>query len=98
MLPSGAKKSADLEKFTNAVLDETLNEYAERVRAELSELYVDLEDDVNRSLKRVERSVEQYDEIVKSLEDDDDQRFEELIARAQFKVACCDVIIGKVGA
>ena len=36
MLPSGAKKSADLEKFTNAVLDETLNEYAERVRAELS--------------------------------------------------------------
>ncbi|MBR1580923.1 MAG: hypothetical protein IJ668_10625 [Selenomonadaceae bacterium] len=98
MLPTSAKKTAELERFTNAVLDETLEEYAELVRAELSELYVDMEDDLERSLKRVERNVEEYDAIVKSLDAGDNDRFEELIARARVKIACCDAIVEKVGA
>ena len=96
MLPSGAKKSADIEKFTNEVLTETLSEYADLVRSELGNLYVDFEDDVARSVSRLENTVNNYTKIVESLDAKDDEKFEQLISKAKTKIFCYDVMLGKV--
>ena len=96
MLPSGAKKSADIEKFTNEVMSETLNEYADLVRSELGNLYVDFEDDVARSVSRLENTVNKYNEIVKSLDEKDDDKYEQLISKAKTKIFCYDVMLEKV--
>ena len=96
-LPSGEKKNAELANFTNKVLSETLNDYAELVREELSKIYVDFEDEISRSVSRLETSVREYSEIVQSMDEKDDDKFEMLIANAKLKVFCYDVIFEKVG-
>ena len=98
MLPSGAKKQADLEQFIGEVLEDTFEEYAALVRSELSELYVDLEDNVLRSILRLEREIKDYDELVRAIDAKDDERSEQLLARAALKIECFDAVIGKVGA
>ena len=96
-LPSGERKNAELANFTNKVLSETLNDYAELVREELSKIYVDFEDEISRSVSRLENSVREYSEIVQSMDEKDDDKFEMLIANAKLKVFCYDVIFEKVG-
>ena len=95
-LPSGEKKNAELANFTNKVLSETLNDYAELVREELSKIYVDFEDEISRSVSRLENSVREYSEIVQSMDEKDDDKFEMLIANAKLKVFCYDVMLAKV--
>jgi len=95
-LPSGEKKNAELANFTNKVLSETLDEYAELVRKELGKIYVDFEVEVSRSVSRLENSVREYSEIVQSMDEKDDDKFEMLIANAKLKVFCYDVMLAKV--
>ena len=98
MLPAGAKKAADIEKFTDEVLTETLNEYADIIREDLNSLYVDLEDDIVRSVLRLENTVNDYTKMVESLDAKDNDKFEQLIAKAQTKIFCYDVMLKKVRA
>ena len=95
-LPSGEKKNAELANFTNKVLSETLDEYSELVRKELGKIYVDFEVEVLRSVSRLENSVREYSEIVQSMDEKDDDKFEMLIANAKLKVFCYDVMLAKV--
>ena len=95
ILPAGAKKSAELEKFTDEVLTETLNEYADIISEELGNLYVDFEEDIARSVSRLENTVNDYTKMVESLDAKDDDKFEQLIVKAQTKIFCCYVIIEK---
>ena len=77
-------------------MSETLNEYADLVRSELGNLYVDFEDDVARSVSRLENTVNKYNEIVKSLDEKDDDKYEQLISKAKTKIFCYDVMLEKV--
>ena len=95
-LPSGEKKNAALANFTNKVLSETLDEYSDLVRKELGKIYVDFEVEVSRSVSRLENSVREYSEIVQSMDEKDDDKFEMLIANAKLKVFCYDVMLAKV--
>lgn len=96
-LPSGEKKNVELSNFTNKVLSDTLDEYSELVRSELGKIYVDFEDEVSRSVSKLEKSVGEYSQIVQSMDEKDDDKFEMLIANAKLKVFCYDVIFEKVG-
>ena len=96
MMPSGEMKSQRIAAFTEEILRQTLNEYAELVRNELADIYDDLTDDVEGTLSRLEGTVKDYAAIVQSLEENDDAKFESLIARAKAKVFCYDVMIEKV--
>lgn len=95
-LPSGEKKNVELSNFTNKVLSDTLGEYSELVRDELSKIYVDFEDEVKRSVSRLENSVREYSEIVQSMDEKDDDKFEMLIANAKLKIFCYDLMLKKV--
>ena len=96
MLPSGAKKSANMKKFTDEVLTNTLNEYADLLRNELSKLYVGFESDVTRSVSHLESTISEYNEIIQSLNEKDDDKYERLIAKAKVKIFCYDVMLEKV--
>lgn len=95
-LPSGAKKEADLAQFVNDVIHETLDEYAELVRKELTELYDDLQAEVSIKLKRLERTVGEYEELIQSIDTKDEDRLEQLKLRAALEIACCDAALKKV--
>ena len=95
-LPSGEKKNVEFANFTNEVLADTLEEYSELVRGELGKIYVDFEEEVSRSVSKLENSVREYSEMVESLDEKDDDKYEQLIANAQLKVFCYDVIHEKV--
>ena len=77
-------------------MSETLDEYSELVRKELGKIYVDFEVEVSRSVSRLENSVREYSEIVQSMDEKDDDKFEMLIANAKLKVFCYDVMLAKV--
>lgn len=96
-LPAGERKNAELANFTDKVLSETLTEYAELVRGELGKIYVDFEGEVSRSVSRLENSVRDYSQIVQSMDEKDDDKFEMLIANAKLKIFCYDVMLEKVG-
>lgn len=98
MMPSGEMKAKKISAFTDEVLSKTLDEYAELVRRELANLYYDFEEEVARTVSRLEGTVDDYADIVQSLEEKDNEKFESLIATAQAKVFCYDVILEKVRA
>ena len=95
-MPSGERKTAEIARFTENVLAETLNQYAENVKAEFASLYVDLESEIARTVSRLEKTVDEYADIIQALNDKDDDKFERLIAQAQIQIACCDAMIQKV--
>ncbi len=95
-MPNGERKSVEMQKFTDEVLSETLNEYAEMIRGEVENIYADFEDEVNRSVSRIENTVAEYVEIVESLDAKDDDKVEMLLAKANLKVFCYDSILMKV--
>lgn len=98
MMPSGEMKAKKIAAFTDEVLAKTLEEYAELVRRELANLYADFEEEVGRTVARIEGTVDNYAAMVQSLEEKDDEKFESLIATAQAKVFCYDAILEKVRA
>ena len=98
MMPAGQAKADKISDFTNAVLTQTLDEYAELLRDELKDLYADMEDEVSRSVSRLENKVNDYTELVNAIDERDDEKFERLISRAQSKIFVCDTILEKAGA
>ena len=95
-MPAGERKSVEMQKFTDEVLSETLNEYAEMIRGEVENIYTDFEDEVNRSVSRIENTVAEYVEIVESLDAKDNDKLEMLLAKANLKVFCYDSMLVKV--
>lgn len=95
-LPSGEKKSVELANFTNEVLADTLKDYSELVKKELGKLYVGFDEEVRRSISRLEQTVRDYSEILQSLDEKDDDRYEKIIAKSMSKVFCYDLILQKV--
>ena len=98
MMPAGQSKADKIVAFTNEVLTQTLDEYAAMLRDELKDLYADMEDEISRSVSRLEGNVNEYAEIVNAIDEKDDEKFERITARAQSKVFACDIILEKVGA
>lgn len=95
-MPSGEMKAKRISAFTDEILSEALNEYAEMLRRELENLYVDFEEEISRTVSRIENTVDEYTEIVKTLDEKDDDKFESLIAKAKAKFFCYDVMLEKV--
>ena len=93
MMPAGQAKADKISDFTNAVLTQTLDEYAELLRDEIKDLYADMEDEVSRSVSRLENKVNDYTELVNAIDERDDEKFERLISRAQSKIFVCDTIL-----
>lgn len=98
MMPAGQAKADKISAFTNEVLTQTLDEYAELLRDELKDLYADMEDEVARSVSRLENNVNEYAELVNAIDEKDDEKLERLTARAQSKIFACDIVLEKVGA
>lgn len=98
MMPAGQAKADKISAFTNEVLTQTLDEYAELLRDELKDLYADMEDEVARSVSRLENNVNEYVELVNAIDEKDDEKLERLTARAQSKIFACDIVLEKVGA
>ena len=95
-LPSGAKKEAEFEQFINVVIDGMLEEYSARVRAELGKLYDEFESEIVGRLARLEKTVGEYEELVQSLDNRDEDRLEQLIMRSEIQIAACEAVLRKV--
>lgn len=97
-LPSGAKKTNEINRFANDVMALVFDEYIEILRKELRCLYDDFEEDVARSVSQLEKTVNEYNEVVQSIDSKDDEKYEQLIAKAGLKIICYEAIMEKVGA
>ncbi|MBO6178294.1 MAG: hypothetical protein J6O04_03900 [Selenomonadaceae bacterium] len=97
-LPPGGKKEAELQKFTQKVVTESLTEYTNLLKDEMYGIYDDLEYEILKATKELETKANIQNELVLSLEAKDDDKFEEIVANALVKVSCCDIVREKVGA
>ena len=94
-LPSGAKKTNEIQRLTNQILSETFDKYFNRLRKKLEEIYNDFEEEVEHTVSQLEKTVAEYNEMVQSLDDKDDDKYEQLIAKAQTKIASYEAILNR---
>ena len=95
MSASEDKKIAT-KNFAENVLQGSLNEYAEKIAEELGNLYVDLEKDISNSVAQLEKTVQQYEKLLTSVDESDEQKFEKFLADAYENFFVCEKILAKV--
>ena len=97
LLPAGAKKEHDIERLTQNILAETMEEYGKIIQDELTGLYDDLEKDIAQTVANMEKVAQDYINLVDSLDAKDDDKYEEIIARAKAKIDCYKIVLGRKG-
>ena len=95
MSPDENKEIAT-EKFAESVLESSLNEYVAKISEMLENLYVDLEKDITKTIAQLEKTVQEYSALINALEDDNEKKYETLLADAEGKVFCCKMILKKL--
>ena len=93
LLPAGAKKEHDIERLTQSILAQTTEEYGKIIRDELNGLYDELESNIEKVVANIEKVADNYAELANSFDEKDDEKYEEIIAKAQTKIACYDVVL-----
>lgn len=94
-MSTGAEKEHEIEKFIQAVLDSSLDEYITGITEALGNLYVDLEKDISNSVALLEKTVQDYTKLLNAVDESNEQKYEQLLADAQTKIFCCEMILSK---
>ena len=92
MLPAGEKKQADMAKFSQSVIMEILEEQAKNLQGELEGLYSDMEKQILHSVKNLEATTREYQNLVASIDAKDENRQEELLGNAMAKVTAASIV------
>ena len=92
MLPAGEKKQADMANFSQSVIMEILEEQAKNLQGELEGLYSDMEKQILHSVKNLEATTREYQNLVASIDAKDENRQEELLGNAMTKVTAASIV------